>query len=169
MKKMFEENSEVMESRKVGEYLGEDMKGRGMESMDDLFNKIVSPSAKYGNLISNIKSPPGPQHTGTNSNNNIKESKRSCNCKNSRCLKLYCECFASGEYCTNCNCLCCMNNRDNEAARKEAVQAILERNPNAFRPKISNPTQHKGFVHESTQGKHSKVHINIYYPASHIP
>ena len=24
---------------------------------------------------------------------------RGCNCKNSRCLKLYCECFASGKYC----------------------------------------------------------------------
>lgn len=25
--------------------------------------------------------------------------KKHCNCKNSRCLKLYCECFASGRYC----------------------------------------------------------------------
>jgi len=26
-------------------------------------------------------------------------AKRTCNCKNSKCLKLYCECFAAGEYC----------------------------------------------------------------------
>lgn len=27
---------------------------------------------------------------------------------------------------------------ENESARKETISAILERNPNAFRPKISN-------------------------------
>lgn len=48
----------------------------------------------------------------------------------------YCECFASGRYCDNCNCLSCFNNKDNEAVRQAAVEAILERNPNAFRPKI---------------------------------
>lgn len=32
------------------------------------------------------------------------KKRKSCNCKNSRCLKLYCECFASGNYCDNCNC-----------------------------------------------------------------
>ena len=63
--------------------------------------------------------------------------KKNCNCKNSRCLKLYCECFASGEYCRNCNCNGCCNNIENEAIRKETIAAILERNPSAFRPKIS--------------------------------
>jgi hypothetical protein len=29
-------------------------------------------------------------------------AKKHCNCKNSRCLKLYCECFASGRYCDGC-------------------------------------------------------------------
>ncbi|KAL4441453.1 hypothetical protein ABPG77_001957 [Micractinium sp. CCAP 211/92] len=64
-------------------------------------------------------------------------SKKSCNCKNSRCLKLYCECFASGRYCDGCNCLNCNNNREHESTRQAAVEAILERNPNAFRPKIA--------------------------------
>ncbi|GBF97551.1 hypothetical protein Rsub_10152 [Raphidocelis subcapitata] len=59
-----------------------------------------------------------------------------CNCKNSKCLKLYCECFASGRYCDDCNCLNCFNNHENEAVRQQAVEGILERNPNAFRPKI---------------------------------
>jgi hypothetical protein len=48
----------------------------------------------------------------------------------------YCECFASGRYCDSCNCLNCLNNKDNEAVRQSAVESILERNPNAFRPKI---------------------------------
>lgn len=63
---------------------------------------------------------------------------KQCNCRNSRCLKLYCECFASGTYCDNCNCTNCCNNVENEAFRKEAVEATLERNPNAFRPKIAS-------------------------------
>ncbi|KAI3898921.1 hypothetical protein MKW92_015511 [Papaver armeniacum] len=63
---------------------------------------------------------------------------KQCNCKNSRCLKLYCECFASGVYCDGCNCTNCCNNVENEASRQEAVEATLERNPNAFRPKIAS-------------------------------
>ncbi|KAJ9702339.1 hypothetical protein PVL29_004194 [Vitis rotundifolia] len=76
------------------------------------------------------------------SNSEVKDGtpkkKKHCNCKNSRCLKLYCECFASGVYCNNCHCTNCQNNVVNEAARKEAVGATLDRNPNAFRPKIAN-------------------------------
>lgn len=63
-------------------------------------------------------------------------AKKHCNCKNSRCLKLYCECFASGRYCDGCNCVNCCNNKESEQVRQAAVEAILERNPNAFRPKI---------------------------------
>ena len=48
----------------------------------------------------------------------------------------YCECFANKSYCDGCNCVNCHNNVENEAARREAVEATLERNPNAFRPKI---------------------------------
>lgn len=38
--------------------------------------------------------------------------KKPCNCKQSKCLKLYCECFASGGYCdpSTCNCINCCNN-----------------------------------------------------------
>ncbi len=79
------------------------------------------------------KSPAGPAAAG---------SHRTCNCKRSNCLKLYCDCFSSGEYCSNCNCNCCYNNREGESYRKEAIRVILERNPTAFRPKIaaSQPT-----------------------------
>ena len=34
-----------------------------------------------------------------------------CNCKKTKCLKLYCECFASGGYCQpGCSCFECCNN-----------------------------------------------------------
>eukprot|EP00957_Ditylum_brightwellii_P172046 13098186-Ditylum_brightwellii.AAC.1 len=37
-----------------------------------------------------------------------------CNCKRSHCLKLYCECFASGTWCSDatCNCSGCANKED---------------------------------------------------------
>ncbi|XP_052111802.1 protein tesmin/TSO1-like CXC 5 isoform X2 [Arachis duranensis] len=81
-----------------------------------------------------------PWHNVELKDSTPKKSKQ-CNCKNSRCLKLYCECFASGMYCDGCNCTNCQNNVDNEAARQEAVGLTLERNPNAFRPKIASSPQ----------------------------
>ena len=69
--------------------------------------------------------------------NSPKTTRKQCNCKSSRCLKLYCECFASGDYCQNCNCVGCYNNEQFENYRKEAIQLTLERNPTAFRPKIA--------------------------------
>lgn len=59
-----------------------------------------------------------------------------CNCQKSRCLKLYCDCFAAGTYCDGCNCIECLNTQDHEGNRREAVAATLDRNPNAFKPKI---------------------------------
>ena len=70
--------------------------------------------------------------------------RKRCNCKNSKCLKLYCECFASGLYCDGCHCRNCHNNYKHESARHFAVEATLERNPNAFRPKIAmTPVHHQ--------------------------
>jgi len=63
-------------------------------------------------------------------------SKKRCNCTKSQCLKLYCDCFANGEFCQNCNCVQCYNNLEHEEDRSLAVKLCLERNPNAFHPKI---------------------------------
>ncbi|CAG9812753.1 unnamed protein product [Phaedon cochleariae] len=62
--------------------------------------------------------------------------RKPCNCNKSQCLKLYCDCFANGEFCYMCNCTNCFNNLDNEEHRNRAIKACLERNPHAFRPKI---------------------------------
>jgi hypothetical protein len=80
-----------------------------------------------------------------------------CNCKNSKCLKLYCECFASGAYCDPaCNCIACHNTSAFEPERKAAIGATLERNPMAFRPKIARgPSAHTptpGLEGESPSG-----------------
>jgi len=69
-----------------------------------------------------------------------------CNCKKSRCLKLYCDCFARGKGCTKeCNCQNCQNNESNVEERKAAMQNTLERNPIAFKPKVN---QLEGAVEE---------------------
>lgn len=60
-----------------------------------------------------------------------------CNCQKSRCLKLYCDCFRLGQFCNDCSCIDCLNRMENEEVRKEAMNSILEKNPDAFRPKIS--------------------------------
>ncbi|KAL3002102.1 hypothetical protein AAZX31_08G036900 [Glycine max] len=89
------------------------------------------------------------------------KKQKQCNCKHSKCLKLYCECFASGIYCDGCNCVNCCNNVENEAARREAVEATLERNPNAFRPKIASSPHRTRDIREDAGeililGKHNK-------------
>ncbi|KAI0488104.1 hypothetical protein KFK09_027931 [Dendrobium nobile] len=66
------------------------------------------------------------------------KNQKQCNCRNSKCLKLYCECFASGVYCNGCSCTNCSNNVENDTVRRDAIEVILERNPNAFRPKIAS-------------------------------
>ncbi len=68
---------------------------------------------------------------------NSAKKKVCCNCKKSRCLKLYCDCFANGIGCTKeCNCQGCLNNETNCEERKNAMLNTLERNPIAFKPKV---------------------------------
>lgn len=60
-----------------------------------------------------------------------------CNCKKSKCLKLYCECFRSGEVCSkDCECNGCENNSDNEEKRQKIIQEIIEKDDNAFLEKV---------------------------------
>jgi len=72
-----------------------------------------------------------------------------CSCKKSKCLKLYCECFAAGVLCDGgCKCLDCSNTADNVEARRQAVAYKLSRKPKAFTQKIVATKQVKdGAVH----------------------
>lgn len=64
----------------------------------------------------------------------VEEEHKPCNCKKSKCLKLYCICFARQVACKNCNCVCCMNTEgdEHEEIRKKTIKEIKERDPNAF-------------------------------------
>uniref|UniRef100_A0A914ZCH7 CRC domain-containing protein n=1 Tax=Panagrolaimus superbus TaxID=310955 RepID=A0A914ZCH7_9BILA len=67
--------------------------------------------------------------------------RKPCNCTRSQCLKLYCDCFANGEFCLNCNCKDCHNNLEFNHERSRAIKQSLEKNPQAFKPKIGVATK----------------------------
>ena len=70
-----------------------------------------------------------------NNLNNISQTKITCKCKKSNCLKLYCACIANEQYCTDCNCVSCKNVVENDVLRNEALKQIKQKNPNAFKKK----------------------------------
>ncbi|WZY94512.1 hypothetical protein YC2023_066841 [Brassica napus] len=65
------------------------------------------------------------------------DSCKRCNCKKSKCLKLYCECFAAGVYCIEpCSCVDCFNRPIHEDTVLATRKQIESRNPLAFAPKV---------------------------------
>ncbi|KAL3721330.1 hypothetical protein ACJRO7_033771 [Eucalyptus globulus] len=64
-------------------------------------------------------------------------SMKRCSCRRSKCLQLYCECFAAELFCTDsCTCRFCYNNRDMEDSVYKAKDRIKSHNPLAFGPKV---------------------------------
>lgn len=64
-----------------------------------------------------------------------------CKCKKTKCLKMYCECFAEGRYtlrigkfCNDCLCVECQNLLEFENERANAIDEALERDPEVFTP-----------------------------------
>ncbi|XP_028408449.1 protein lin-54 homolog [Dendronephthya gigantea] len=87
--------------------------------------QIAPTATSTSQTVNGVQDPPSPSR-----------QRKPCNCTKSQCLKLYCDCFANGEFCSNCNCNNCSNNIEHEQERSKAIKACLERNPHAFHPKI---------------------------------
>lgn len=77
-----------------------------------------------------------------------KDTGSRCTCTNSRCLKLYCACFSSGEMCgPHCQCKSCFNNDANDEIRKAMVEETLQKNPNAFQSKYKRHVEKGAMLH----------------------
>ncbi|KAI1732305.1 tesmin/TSO1-like CXC domain, cysteine-rich domain-containing protein [Ditylenchus destructor] len=64
-------------------------------------------------------------------------NQKHCKCPKSKCLKLYCECYAASQMCSEfCSCLGCHNNAAYSKEREKSIQAHMSKNPDAFSPKI---------------------------------
>lgn len=65
-------------------------------------------------------------------NKRARDTPNCCNCKKSRCLKFYCECFANRTFCVGCNCVNCYNRPEKLKFRERALSKVLQKNPEAF-------------------------------------
>ena len=52
----------------------------------------------------------------SNGQRQLDKNSLACTCKNSSCLKFYCECFSNGKYCQNCSCNNCKFLPENESS-----------------------------------------------------
>ncbi|XP_035731554.1 protein lin-54 homolog isoform X2 [Vespa mandarinia] len=115
----------------------DDGKIKSQQSTPNLLGNTQSLQSPTSNLTSgSISESKVSQRSYANVEPNGIRPRKPCNCTKSQCLKLYCDCFANGEFCHMCNCNNCSNNLGNEEERQRAIKSCLERNPNAFRPKI---------------------------------
>eukprot|EP00826_Nyctotherus_ovalis_P018147 TRINITY_DN15408_c0_g1_i31.p1 TRINITY_DN15408_c0_g1~~TRINITY_DN15408_c0_g1_i31.p1 ORF type:complete len:261 (-),score=47.34 TRINITY_DN15408_c0_g1_i31:177-959(-) len=100
----------------------EDAKAAAKENQGLILNKITSESRHKKSSQTEL----------TNDRKHSSETAKSCNCKKSKCLKLYCECFASGQYCAGCKCTECHNTSDYIKEKKAAITRISKKNPLGF-------------------------------------
>jgi hypothetical protein len=93
------------------------------------------------------KQSPSPILGKENVRSSTPQRRQPCNCKKSKCLKLYCECFSADLFCEGCKCKDCNNLPMFSFVREKAIQDTKTKNPNAFKPRIAptssaEPTGH---------------------------
>lgn len=103
-----------------------------------LNEKIKLNSDLVENNESSLGSPKKKRKKASSSTDD--DTTKRCNCRKTKCLKLYCDCFAAGFYCgESCACQGCFNRPEYEDTVLETRQQIESRNPLAFAPKVMQP------------------------------
>ncbi|KAG7462358.1 hypothetical protein JOB18_045025 [Solea senegalensis] len=109
---------------------GEDSSMQGTSSQVPQYYYHTSPQYEARDQTENMQTQTPAQPVGTLCE---LKSRKPCNCMKSHCLKGYCECFAGGVMCSNCNCFNCHNNEKHEMERQRATKLYLGRKANANR------------------------------------
>ncbi|KAF8047620.1 hypothetical protein N665_2916s0001 [Sinapis alba] len=95
------------------------------------------PQSSLALVVMNQSSPKKKRLKSEQAGKGGESSCKRCHCKRSKCLKLYCECFASGVYCIDsCLCLDCFNKPIHADTVLATRKQIESRNPLAFAPKV---------------------------------
>jgi hypothetical protein len=76
---------------------------------------------------------------------NVPVTNAPCKCKNSKCLKLYCVCFQTGQFCNGdlCKCKDCLNTEQHNGPggkRSRTIKQILHRRIDAFDKRLKKKT-----------------------------
>lgn len=77
-----------------------------------------------------------PSPEGKENKKKATKERSLCNCKKSRCLKLYCECFAAELFCQGCNCVDCRNTPEAGIEREKAIKDTRAKNSKAFQTRF---------------------------------
>lgn len=77
---------------------------------------------------------------------NVHEKNAGCKCKKSKCVKLYCECFAGQSLCSDetCKCLGCSNMYEHNEHRREAIQTVLQKDALIFEKRSGSRMERRG-------------------------
>ncbi|XP_076162664.1 protein lin-54 homolog [Ptiloglossa arizonensis] len=130
-------NIVVLPAQYIQQQPTDELKLKPQQVTPSLLGNSQSLQSSTGNLsVGSVIESKSSQRSYASVEPNGIRPRKACNCTKSQCLKLYCDCFANGEFCHMCNCNNCSNNLGNEEERQRAIKSCLERNPNAFRPKI---------------------------------
>ncbi|XP_012236980.1 protein lin-54 homolog isoform X1 [Bombus impatiens] len=130
-------NIVVLPAQYIQQQPADDVKLKSQQATSGLLGNSQNLQTSTGTLsVGSVIESKSSQRSYTSVEPNGIRPRKPCNCTKSQCLKLYCDCFANGEFCHMCNCNNCSNNLGNEEERQRAIKSCLERNPNAFRPKI---------------------------------
>ncbi|XP_057799405.1 protein tesmin/TSO1-like CXC 2 isoform X2 [Salvia miltiorrhiza] len=128
-------------------------------------NKSVCTDIKTDGILDEFKSNPKKKRKRfSDSSNGDGDGCKRCHCRKSKCLKLYCDCFAAGLYCAgSCACQGCYNRPEYEDKVLESRQQIESRNPLAFAPKI---VKHIIEPSASSSGNFSQEDETLFTPSS---